>query len=210
VVHDRLVHPDLLALAPQAELISAAKAPRQPTMTQEEINALLVEKGRAGLEVVRLKGGDPMVFGRGGEEAAALAEAGVPFEVVPGVTSAIAAPAYAGVPVTMRNEALSFTVVTGHEDPNGAVQVDWKAIAATGGTIVVLMGAAKAREVADQLLQAGLAADTPTAVVQWGTYERQDVQRITLDQLGREPVSSPATIVIGAVAAHAFEWFRPS
>src|SRR5205085_9555529 len=126
VGHDRLSESSLLDLAPaHAERISVGKTPRGPSTPQHEINDLLVEKGRAGLVVVRLKGGDPFVFGRGGEEAMALALAGVPFEIVPGISSAIAVPAYAGVPVTHRGMSTSFTVVTGHEDPWAATETDW-------------------------------------------------------------------------------------
>ena len=135
VVHDRLGTEELLALCRAgAELIDAGKAPGRAALTQDEINAALVEHGAAGRRVVRLKGGDPFVFGRGGEEAQALAAAGVPFVVVPGITSAIAAPAYAGVPVTHRGVATSFTVVTGHEDPaKPSEQTDWAALARVPG-----------------------------------------------------------------------------
>lgn len=202
VVHDRLVHPDVLALVPErAERISAAKSPGRPTLTQEEINALLVDRGRSA-EVVRLKGGDPFVFGRGGEEAAALAAAGVSFEVVPGVSAAIAAPAVAGIPVTLRNEALSVTIVTGHEDPSGGRSVDWEAVARVGGTVVVLMGAERAGAIAEALLAGGLAASTPVAAVRWGTYAEQSVVRTTLGHLGDADLVSPVTIVIGDVARH--------
>ena len=139
MVHDRLGTEELLRLCrPDAELIDAGKAPgRAAHDARSEINAALVEHGAAGRRVVRLKGGDPFVFGRGGEEAQALAAAGVPFVVVPGITSAIAAPAYAGIPVTHRGVATSFTVVTGHEDPaKPSEQTDWAALAATGGTLV--------------------------------------------------------------------------
>ncbi|MBW3669109.1 MAG: uroporphyrinogen-III C-methyltransferase, partial [Actinobacteria bacterium] len=135
VVYDRLSVSTLLDLAPPtAERISVGKTPRGPSTSQEEINALLVERGKSGQEVVRLKGGDPFVFARGGEEARALLDAGVPFEIVPGITSAIAAPAYAGVPVTHRGMSTSFTVVTGHEDPWAATETDWDAVARVGGT----------------------------------------------------------------------------
>src|SRR5688500_8904518 len=141
VVYDRLSVASLLDLAPaSAERISVGKAPGRATMEQQDINALLVERGKAGQEVVRLKGGDPFVFARGGEEAVALREAGVPFEVVPGITSAIAVPAYAGIPLTMRHSSTAFTVVTGHEDPSKAGEVDWDAVARVGGTLVILMG----------------------------------------------------------------------
>src|SRR3954454_17759174 len=130
VVYDRLSVASLLDLAPAtAERISVGKAPGRATMPQSEIDALLVERGRRGQQVVRLKGGDPYVFARGGEEAGALQAAGVPYEVVPGITSAIAAPAYAGIPVTLRHSSTSFTVVTGHEDPDKGGELDWEAVA---------------------------------------------------------------------------------
>ncbi|MEM8708298.1 MAG: uroporphyrinogen-III C-methyltransferase, partial [Actinomycetota bacterium] len=208
VVHDRLVSPDVLSLAPDGcELISAAKAPRRPTMTQDEINDLLVERGRLGQSVVRLKGGDPCIFARGGEEAAALASAGIDFEIVPGITSAIAAPAYAGIPVTLRHEALSVTFVTGHEDPLSGKTVDWDAIAKANGTIVVLMGAARARQISERLRIAGLPDDTHAAWVHWGTYDSQEVWRGALADLGREPIPSPSVIVVGAVAGVDVSWF---
>ena len=143
VVYDRLSVASLLDLAPPgAERVSVGKAPGRVPVPQEQINDLLVEHGRAHEHVVRLKGGDPFVFARGGEEASALAAAGVAFEIVPGVTSAVAVPAYAGVPVTHRGLATSFTVVTGHEDPWATSGTDWEAVARLGGTVVVLMGVA--------------------------------------------------------------------
>ena len=208
LIHDRLVHPDLIGRVPAGcERISAAKEPRKPTMTQDQINALLVERGRNGQMVVRLKGGDPCVFARGGEEAAALAEAGVAFEIVPGISSAIAAPAYAGIPVTLRHRSLALTIVTGHEDPKSSNPVDWDAVANVGGTIVVLMGAGRAGSIRDRLLAAGLAADVPAAFVHWGTYDHQQVWRGRLDQLGVEPIPSPSVLVIGTVAGVDLSWF---
>ena len=208
VVHDRLVSGELLDRAPRgAEVISAAKLPRRPTLTQSEINELLITKGRAGLTVVRLKGGDPCVFARGGEEAAALSAAGVDFEIVPGVTSAIAAASYAGIPVTLRHQALSFTAVTGHEDPSSGLTVDWEAIAKVGGTIAILMGAGRAASIRDRLLAAGLAGETPTAYVHWATYRHQQTWRGTLRELGRDAVPSPSVIIIGAVAEQDLKWF---
>src|SRR5207248_4458534 len=160
VVYDRLSVSSLLDLAPAgAERISVGKTPRGPSVSQDDINALLVEKGKAGLEVVRLKGGDPFVFARGGEEAQALADAGVPFEVVPGITSAVGVPAYAGVPVTYRGLATSFTVVTGHEDPWAATETDLDAVARVGGTIVFLMGVATRAAIAERLIAGGMPAD---------------------------------------------------
>ena len=208
VVYDRLSVATLLDLAPAAaEYISVGKARGKAPTPQPEINALLVTHGRAGRTVVRLKGGDPFVFARGGEEAEALRAAGVAFEVVPGITSAIAVPAYAGIPVTMRHTALSFTVVTGHEDPASATTVDWHAVAKVGGTIVVLMGAARIQTIAERLMAGGLAPDTPVASVHWGTRVEQDVIRATLATIGRYDLPAPSTIVIGAVAALDLSWF---
>ncbi len=157
VVYDRLAPRALLELArADAELIDVGKAPGNAPMTQDDINAVLVDRGAAGREVVRLKGGDPFVFGRGGEEAEACIAAGVPFEVVPGITSAIAAAAYAGIPVTHRRVSTSFTVVTGHEDPTkGSSDTDWDALAKAGGTLVVLMGAGRVAEIAKALIAGG-------------------------------------------------------
>jgi uroporphyrin-III C-methyltransferase len=200
VVHDRLIDPSVLDLAPSgAERIDVGKSPGQP-VPQEDINALLVALGRDGREVVRLKGGDPYVFGRGGEEALALRAAGVPFDVVPGVTSAVAVPAAAGVPVTQRGMAGAFTVVTGHRQLDGGSLVDWEALARVGGTIVVLMGVSERAVIAAQLRAGGLPADTPVAAVMSGTLAGQRCLRTTLDGLADAPVESPATIVIGPVA----------
>jgi uroporphyrin-III C-methyltransferase len=210
VVYDRLSVAALLDLAPPgAERISVGKAPGRAEVSQLEINRLLVERGRQGATVVRLKGGDPFVFARGGEEAAALRDAGVPFEVVPGVTSAVAVPAYAGIPVTLRAQALAFTVVTGHQDPTTGTEVDWDALARTGGTLVILMGAANMGRIAERLLAGGLAADTPLAAIHWGTTPRQQVLRTTLGDVGRYRLPAPSTIVVGAVAGVDLAWFSP-
>ena len=211
VVHDRLSAAELLDLAPAgAERIDVGKTPGQRRWTQEQINELLVEHGRAGRAVVRLKGGDPTVFARGGEEAAALAEAGIGFEIVPGVTSAIAVPAYAGIPITRRFSSTSFTVVTGHEDPaiGDEGSVDWDAVARVGGTIVVLMGVGRIRRICERLMAAGRPADTPAAAVIWGTRPNQRTVRATLGTLADQDLEPPATIVIGAVAAFDLAWFE--
>ncbi|MDE0235607.1 MAG: uroporphyrinogen-III C-methyltransferase [bacterium] len=210
VVYDRLSVASLLDLAPaDAERISVGKQPGGPRTSQEDINALLVERGRAGQEVVRLKGGDPFVFARGGEEAAALAAAGIAFEVVPGITSAVAVPAYAGIPVTMRYSSTSFTVVTGHEDPaKGEGSVNWEAVAALGGTVVVLMGAARCRAICERIIAGGMAPGTPAAAVQWGTRPNQRTLRATLATLADLDPQPPATIVIGEVAAADLAWFE--
>lgn len=210
VVHDRLSAAGLLDLAPPAaELVDVGKTPRGPSVPQEEINRLLVTHGRAGRQVVRLKGGDPYVFARGAEEAAALRDAGVDYEVVPGITSAIAAPAAAGIPVTLRYSSTSFTVVTGHEDPaKGRTDVDWEAVARVGGTIVVLMGVAHLREIVARLRAGGLDADTPAAAVRWGTRPDQSTVRATLGTLADHDLRAPATIVIGEVARQRLDWFE--
>ena len=209
VVYDRLSIAALLDLAPpEAERISVGKTPRGPSTPQEEINRLLVEHGLAGKRVVRLKGGDVFVFARGGEEAMALATAGVDFEIVPGITSAIAVPAYAGVPVTHRGVATSFTVVTGHEDPWASTETDWEAVARVGGTIVVLMGAATRADIAARLMGGGLDGATPVTAVRWGTRPNQRTVRTTLAGLGAADVASPSVIVIGQVAGLDLAWFE--
>lgn len=208
VVHDRLAESSLLDLAPAtAERIDVGKRPGGP-VDQEAINAILVEKGLAGLEVVRLKGGDPFVFGRGGEEAQALIDAGVAFEVVPGITSAVAVPAYAGVPVTHRGLSTSFTVVTGHSRHEPETETDWPALARSGDTIVLLMGVAHRGDIAARLLEGGLDPDTPVCAVRWGTRPQQSTVRTSLARLAETPLEPPATIVIGKVAGLDLGWFE--
>jgi uroporphyrinogen III methyltransferase / synthase len=211
VVYDRLSQESLLDLAPEgAERLDVGKAPGHVRLEQDEINALLVERGRKDETVVRLKGGDPFVFARGGEEAAALAAAGVPFEVVPGITSAIAVPAYAGIPVTLRHSSTSVTIVTGHEDPSVGEEgtVDWEAVARVGGTIVILMGVARIGRIAEALMAGGRAPETPVAATQWGTRPEQRTVRATLATIGTAELGSPSTIVVGDVAACDLAWFE--
>jgi uroporphyrinogen III methyltransferase/synthase len=211
VVYDRLSQESLLDLAPPAATrIDVGKAPGHVRLPQEGINELLVEHGRTGRTVVRLKGGDPFVFARGGEEAAALAAAGVPFEVVPGVTSAIAAPAYAGIPVTLRHSSTSVTIVTGHEEPGAGDDgtVDWQAVARVGGTIVILMGVSRIGRIAAALVAAGRSPDTPVAAVQWGTRPEQRTVRATLGTIAQQQLGTPSTIVVGDVAACDLAWFE--
>jgi uroporphyrin-III C-methyltransferase len=200
VVHDALVGTGVLALArPAAELIDVGKRPGAP-VPQELINELLVQLGRSGRNIVRLKGGDPFVFGRGGEEALALISAGLDFELVPGVSSVMAAPAAAGIPVTHRGVSAMFTVVTGHRQ-RGETAVNWRALAEAGGTIVVLMGVAQRGAIAAALIEGGLPSDTPVAAIRHATSSQQHVVRCALSELADVAVESPATIVIGAVAA---------
>ncbi len=219
VVYDRLAHPSLLDHAPpSAERVFAGKARGQQELTQDGINALLVECARAGKLVARLKGGDPFVFGRGGEEALALARAGIPFEVVPGVSSAIAAPAYAGIPVTHRGVATGFTVVSGSEDPSKPESsVRWeelgRSLASYGGTLMTLMGWASIEMILAALQRAGLSADTPVALVQWGTWNRQTTVTGTLATaagIGRAAgLAAPVVAVIGEVVnlRNELAWF---
>ncbi len=201
IVHDRLTTAAMLDLAPtDAVRIDVGKSAGHATMAQAAINATLVEHGRRHRVVVRLKGGDPFVFGRGGEEAQALIDAGVAFEVVPGVSSALAAPAVAGVPVTMRNQALAFTVLTGHEDPAGTSTVDWEAHAATGATLVIVMGVGRIATIAKRLIVGGLRPETPVVAVRWATTAAQDIQRSTLDEVAQLELAAPCTIIVGEVA----------
>jgi uroporphyrin-III C-methyltransferase len=200
IVHDRLASEAICALArPDAEFVDVGKRPGLPP-AQDLISTLLVHLGSQGLTVVRLKGGDPFVFGRGGEEAQALQAAGIAFEVVPGITSAVGVPAAAGIPVTHRGVSASFTVVTGHRETGGATGVAWEALAQVGGTIVVLMGVSERAVIARRLMDGGLAPDTPVAAVRWGTRPDQTVARTTLAELATTAIEAPATIVIGAVA----------
>jgi uroporphyrin-III C-methyltransferase/precorrin-2 dehydrogenase/sirohydrochlorin ferrochelatase len=207
VVADRLGPRDLLdELPPHVEVIDAAKIPYGRAMAQEAINAALVEHAKAGRAVVRLKGGDPYVFGRGMEEAEALAREGIPVTVVPGISSAISVPAAAGVPVTHRGVAHEFTVVSGHVAPEDARSlVDWAALARLRGTLVVLMGVERVASIARALVEHGRPADTPVAVVQEGTTAAQRRVDATLATVGQrvaeEGVRPPAVIVIGEVVA---------
>jgi uroporphyrin-III C-methyltransferase/precorrin-2 dehydrogenase/sirohydrochlorin ferrochelatase len=205
VVADRLIPGLLLSeLRPDAEFVDAAKIPYGPSTAQDEINRILVERAQAGKFVVRLKGGDPYVFGRGGEEVVACVKAGVPVTVVPGVTSSIAAPALAGIPVTHRGVAHEFTVVSGHVPPDDpASLVDWPALARLRGTLVVLMGLKNLPRITATLIEQGRAAGTPAALVQEGSTDAQRVVRGTLGSIADDArtagIRPPAVVVIGDV-----------
>ncbi|MFO7927118.1 MAG: uroporphyrinogen-III C-methyltransferase [Halobacteriota archaeon] len=206
VLHDKLPGPGILESIPGAKREDVGKRAGGEWTPQEYTNRRLVELANDGKTVVRLKGGDPFVFGRGGEEAEHLAEHGIPFEYVPGVTSAIAGPGVAGIPVTHREHASSVSFVTGHEDPTkDESAIDWGALAATGGTLVVLMGVGKLPLYTDELSAAGMAPETPVALIERATWPDQRVALGTLetivevrDEAGIEP---PAITVIGDVAA---------
>jgi len=215
VVYDYLVNGTLLRHArPDAELIFVGKQARNHTLTQDEINALLVERGLAGKIVTRLKGGDPFVFGRGSEEAEELGQAGIPFEIVPGISSSIAAPAYAGIPVTHRAVATAFMVITGHEDPlKPASTLDWSKLADPNRTLVVLMGIGNLRAIAQRLVAEGLPETTPAAAIADGTRPTQRTVRATLATIAGEVaaagIGAPAIVVIGTVAdlRERLRWF---
>jgi len=205
VVADRLGPRDVLdELDPDVEVIEAGKAPGAHRLTQDQINDLIVRRALAGDRVVRLKGGDPFVFGRGGEEALACVSAGVPVQVVPGVTSAIAVPAYAGIPVTHRGITQDFCVVSAHLDPSQpGASVDWEALANGPGTLVLMMAMAHLEQIATELIKRGRDAATPVAVVQDGTTEHQRVLISSLGnvaaQAAEQGIRSPAVVVVGEV-----------
>jgi uroporphyrinogen III methyltransferase/synthase len=216
VVYDALVNRELLRLAPKtAEFIFGGKRGREHTIPQAELNQLLIAKARAGKTVVRLKGGDPYVFGRGGEEAEELADAGVDFEVVPGVSSFVAVPNYAGVPLTHRGFCSKLTLITGHEDPaKEASNIDWAQVAKTPGTKVIMMGTDRIGQIAETLMGHGLAAATPVAMVRWGTTGRQQSIEGTLATIAevavKEKIGPPTVAVIGDVVKlrRKLNWFE--
>lgn len=218
VVYDRLANPALLELArPGVERIFVGKEPQCHPLPQPDINLLLVERARAGQVVCRLKGGDPFLFGRGGEEALTLSEEGIPWEYVPGVTSAIAVPGYAGIPVTHRGLCGALTIVTGHADPADPASADrWRAQVMGSDTLVFLMGVERLPRLVERLLEAGRSPDTPAAVVSWGTYPRQRTVEAPLGSLAercREAgIEAPAVTIVGEVCAlrASLRWFDAS
>ncbi len=213
VIYDRLANNQLLAYAPQAELIDVGKLPDHHPIPQPQINALLVEKALECKTVVRLKGGDPFVFGRGGEEAQALAEAGIRFEIVPGVSSAIAVPAYAGIPITQRGVAGSVAFITGHCAGSDPLDLNWQGLAQSMDTLVFLMGVKSLPMIVTRLLEAGRPADTPVAVIERGTLPEQKVVVGTLVDIQEKTINiqPPSIIVIGEVVNlhDTLKWFEP-
>ncbi len=209
IVYDALVNPILLdegwlGRTHDAERIFVGKRGGKPSMDQEAITTLLLQLARDGKEVVRLKGGDPMVFGRGGEEAIALGAAGIAFEVVPGITAGVAAPAYAGIPVTHRGVSTTVTFITGHEDPGkDRDQTDWSALARAGGTLVLYMGVSRLAKIATALIEGGRSAQTAAAIIEWGTYPRQRTVTATLATIAevaaRERIIAPSIAIVGDV-----------
>jgi uroporphyrinogen III methyltransferase/synthase len=216
VVYDALVNPELLRLAPgNAEVIYGGKRARDHAIPQEQLNELLIAKAREGKTVVRLKGGDPYIFGRGGEEAEELSDAGVPFEVVPGVSSFVAVPNYAGVPLTHREFCSRLTLITGHSDPaKESHTIDWAQLAQTPGTKVVMMGTERIGDIARILVRHGMAAATPVAMVRWGTTGHQQSIQGTLDTIAavaeKAKLGPPTVAVIGEVVKlrSKLNWFE--
>ena len=216
LIYDYLCNPEMLNWAPEgAEKIYAGKKAGEHTLSQEEINALLVEQSTAGKRVVRLKGGDPFVFGRGGEEAQALAAAGIPFEIVPGVTSAVAGPAYAGIPVTQRGSNSHVTFFTGHEDPAKAESsIDFAALARLGGTQVMLMGVDRIEAVTKEMLANGVRPELPVALIRWATTARQETLVGTVADIAQRVsetgFAAPAVAVFGDVVSlrDQLSWFE--
>ena len=219
VVYDRLIPLELLDEArPDAELINGGKQPTRHRLAQADINALLIDRALTGKAVVRLKGGDPFVFGRGGEEALVCRDHGIPFEVVPGVSSAVAVPACAGIPLTQRHISSAFAVIAGHEDPaKSASSINYAALAQLGGTIVIMMGVKNLPAITRQLINHGLDPATPAAVIEWGATARQRVCSGSAEDIAaiarRMEIMPPAITVIGAVARlrdAGLAWFDPA
>ena len=212
VVYDQLVNPLLLQeVSPQAQQIFVGKQAGRHSIAQNEINEVLVNYALQGNCVVRLKGGDPFVFGRGGEEAESLVDAGIPFEIVPGVSSAVAVPAYAGIPLTHRKLASSFAVVTGHEAIKSQSSVDWAKVATAVDTLVILMGLHNLRTIVDKLIANGRAPETPVAVIRQGTTAQQETVAGTLADIVERSASltAPALIIVGDVVKlhNKLDWF---
>lgn len=207
IVYDHLANPEMLSWAREdAEIIYAGKEAGKHALSQDEINALLVDKARQGKQVARLKGGDPFVFGRGAEEAEAIADVGIAFEIVPGITSAIAGPAYAGIPITHRAQNSHVTFFTGHEDPaKPQSSIDYAALAKLGGTQVMLMGVERIEAIARQMMEQGARKDLPVALVRWATTGRQETLVGTLEDIGQRVVDlrfeAPAVAVFGDVVS---------
>ncbi|HXG64567.1 MAG TPA: uroporphyrinogen-III C-methyltransferase [Blastocatellia bacterium] len=213
IVYDYLVNPEVLVHAKRGvELIYAGKRAGEPSISQEEINQILIENARAGRTVARLKGGDPFIFGRGGEEAEALAAAGIAWEVVPGISSGIAAAAYAGIPLTHREHSSSVAFITGHDGLKNREKIDWRCTARAAETLVIFMCGATIAKIARDLIEGGRPSDTPIAIIRWGTYEHQEVYSGTLEDLTQAEslkIAPPAIAIVGDVVAlrDRLRWF---
>lgn len=220
ILYDRLIARELLHEAPSyGETIDVGKHPNsRESCSQEEINRLLIHHARLGKKVVRLKGGDPLIYGRGSEEALVCFQAGIPFEIVPGISSVNAAPAYAGIPLTHRHLSSSFTVITGHEAPDKSeTSIAYEHLVRQNGTIVIVMGVKRINQIVERLLMCGLSPDTPAAVVEQGTNHQQRVFTTQVESLGecmaRHNVQAPALIIIGEVVTlreKGVHWYEPT
>ncbi|KJS22541.1 MAG: HemD protein [Clostridiaceae bacterium BRH_c20a] len=216
IVYDRLANPRLLAhKMPKAQLIYVGKSPDRHTLTQDEINKVIVKEALEGKIVARLKGGDPFVFGRGGEEAEVLLESGIPFEIIPGITSAISVPAYAGIPVTHRDFTSTLTIITGNEDPTKEdTNINWDKLGQDPGTLIFLMGVGNLPKIVEQLVKNGKTKNTPVALIRWGTRPEQQVVTGTLnnivEEVTRAGLESPAIIIVGDVVKlrNKLKWFE--
>lgn len=215
ILYDRLVSKELLTYAkPNAELIFVGKLPKLHNVIQERINQLLVHHAKRGKIVTRLKGGDPFVFGRGAEEAEVLREAGIPFEIVPGITSGIAAPAYAGIPVTHRDFGSSFAIITGHMREGKDEGIDWKGLAESVDTLAIYMGIGNLPYITEQLLKYKQKPTTPVALIEWGTTSHQRVVTGTLETIvsiaNEEKIQNPSMIIVGEVVKmrEKIAWFE--
>ncbi|HHT7236653.1 uroporphyrinogen-III C-methyltransferase [Bacillus sp. JJ927] len=215
ILYDRLVNKELLSYAkPEADLIYCGKLPNYHTMKQETINTFLIKYAKKGKVVTRLKGGDPFVFGRGGEEAEALAKQSIPFEIIPGISAGIAAPAYAGIPVTHRDASASFAVVTGHRKEGAKEEVKWESLAKGVDTLAVYMGVSNLPYICEQLIKHGKDQSTPAAIIEWGTTSMQRTVTATLgtivDVAKKEQIQNPSMIVIGEVVRfrEKIHWFE--
>jgi uroporphyrin-III C-methyltransferase len=217
VVYDRLVSEEILALIPQsAEKIYVGKESGRHIVPQDKITELLVKMALEGKDVVRLKGGDPFIFGRGGEEAEALAENGIEFEIIPGVSSSVVAPMYAGIPLTHRDYASSVAIVTGHQAGDGERTIEWTKIASAVDTIVILMGIESLEAIIEKLLKGGIKPTTPVAIIEKGTSKQQRSITGTIETIIKDSkeatIKPPAVIVIGGVVnlGRKLAWFKPT
>lgn len=215
ILYDRLINKELLTYAkPDAELIFVGKMPNYHGVIQDRINTLLVQHGKKGKVVARLKGGDPFVFGRGAEEAEVLTEAGIPFEIVPGITSGIAAPAYAGIPVTHRDYGSSFAIVTGHMREGKDDSIKWESLATGIDTLAIYMGVGNLPYICQQLTKHGKSGDTPVALIHWGTTDVQKTVTGTLNTIvelvQQENIENPSMIIVGEVVKvrGKIQWFE--
>ena len=217
IVYDYLVNPEILAHARHgAELIYAGKRAGEHPIPQSEINRIIIERASSGQIVARLKGGDPFIFGRGGEEAESLVEAGIKWEVIPGISSGVAAAAYAGIPLTHRNYASSVAFITGHDSRAFRPGVDWSVAAHAADTLVIFMCAETIGRIAHSLIASGRAPSTPIAIIRWGTYDYQEIYSGTLEEIaetddepGRTPIAPPNLAIVGGVVSlrEKLRWF---